>query len=162
MRKFEKITYSQFKKDISDDKELYNSYELPKRSTKNSAGYDIKSLTGGIIKPGKSMIFKTGLKVAMEDDEVLYLYSRSSFGYKYDVTLSNSVGVIDSDFYNNEDNEGHFSLKLSNNGDKDFEISVGDRIAQGVFMKYLVADGEEEIKNIRKGGLGSTKVKQNE
>ena len=77
-------------------------------------------------------------------------------GYKYDVSLSNSVGVIDSDFYNNKDNEGHFRVKLINHGDKDFEVKVGDRIAQGVFMKYLVVDDEEEITNEREGGLGST------
>ena len=77
-------------------------------------------------------------------------------GYKYDVSLSNSVGVIDSDFYNNKDNEGHFRVKLINHGDKDFEVKVGDRIAQGVFMKYLVVDEEEEIINEREGGLGST------
>lgn len=92
----------------------------------------------------------------MNEDEVLYLYSRSSMGYKYDVSLSNSVGVIDSDFYNNKDNEGHFRVKLINHGDKDFEVKVGDRIAQGVFMKYLVVDEEEEIINEREGGLGST------
>ena len=92
----------------------------------------------------------------MNDDEVLYLYSRSSMGYKYDVSLSNSVGVIDSDFYNNEDNEGHFKVKLINHGNKDFEVKIGDRIAQGVFMKYLTVDDEEEIKNERKGGIGST------
>ena len=60
MRKFEKISYEQFQKDICDDLELYNSYELPQRHSSKSAGYDIRSLTAGIIKPGKSMVFKTG------------------------------------------------------------------------------------------------------
>ena len=101
MRKFEKISFEQFKKDISDDKELYESYLLPKRSTKNSAGYDIASLEEYTLKPGEAHIFVTGLKVSMNSDEVLYLYGRSSFGYKYNITLANSVGVIDSDFYNN-------------------------------------------------------------
>ena len=108
------------------------------------------------LKPGESKAFTTGLKVSMNEDEVLYLYSRSSMGYKYNVTLSNSVGVIDSDFYNNEDNEGHFKVKLINHGDKDFEVKVGDRIAQGVFMKYLTVDDEEAITNVRTGGIGST------
>ena len=114
MRKFEKISFEQFKKDISDDKELYESYLLPKRSTKNSAGYDIASLEEYTLKPGEAHIFVTGLKVSMNSDEVLYLYGRSSFGYKYNITLANSVGVIDSDFYNNVDNEGHFKVKLIN------------------------------------------------
>ena len=138
------------------EEELYESYLLPTRSTKKSAGYDIRSLEEYTLKPGESKVFSTGLKVSMNDDEVLYLYSRSSIGYKYDVSLSNSVGVIDSDFYNNEDNEGHFKIKLINHGNKDFEVKIGDRIAQGVFMKYLIVDNEEEIVNERKGGIGST------
>ena len=156
MRKFEKISFEQFKKDISSDKKLYESIELPKRSTSHSAGYDIRSMTHDIIKPGEAKIFKTGLKVSMESDEVLYIFDRSSFGYKYNVCLANGVGVIDSDFYNNPDNEGHFSVKLINHGDKELEINIGDRIAQGVFMKYLCVSDEIEVKNKRKGGLGST------
>ena len=156
MRKFEKISFEQFKKDVSDDIELYNSIELPKRSTKKSAGYDIRSVEAGIIKPNEAKSFKTGLKVCMNEDEVLYIYSRSSYGYKHNVCLMNSVGVIDSDFYNNEDNEGHFQIRLLNLGDKDFEVKLGDRIAQGVFMKYLTVEDEEEIKNKRNGGIGST------
>jgi dUTP pyrophosphatase len=156
MRKFEKISYEEFKKSLGDDKALYDSITLPKRSSKFSAGYDVKSIEHGIIKSGKSMAFKTGLKVAMNEDEVMYIYSRSSFGYKYDVCLTNCVGVIDSDYYNNPDNEGHFQVKLTNHGDKDFEINIGDRIGQCVFMKYLVVDDEEEITEKRKGGLGST------
>ena len=156
MRKFEKISFEQFKKDISDDEKLYESYSLPKRSTKNSAGYDIASLEEYILKPGEAHIFVTGLKVTMNSDEVLYLYGRSSFGYKYNITLANSVGVIDSDFYNNIDNEGHFKVKLINHGEKEVKINIGDRIAQGVFMKYLIVDNEEKIIKERKGGLGST------
>ena len=156
MRKFEKISFEQFVKDVKDDRMLYDSIELPKRSTKASAGYDIRSIQEGVIKPGKSMAFKTGLKVAMNSDEVLYIYSRSSQGYKYNVCLINSVGVIDSDFYNNPDNEGHFSIKLVNLGESDFEVKIGDKIGQGVFMKYLTVDDEEEIKGKRKGGIGST------
>ena len=156
MRKFEKISFEQFKKDISDDKELYESYLLPTRSTKKSAGYDIRSLEEYTLKPGEAHIFVTGLKVTMNSDEVLYLYGRSSFGYKYNITLANSVGVIDSDFYNNIDNEGHFKVKLINHGEKEVKINIGDRIAQGVFMKYLIVDNEEKIIKERKGGLGST------
>ena len=156
MRKFEKISFEQFKKDISDDKELYESYLLPKRSTKRSAGYDIASLEKYTLKPGESKVFPTGLKVSMNDDEVFNLYIRSSLGYKYNITLANSVGVIDSDFYNNIDNEGHFKVKLINHGNTEVKINIGDRIAQGIFMKYLIVDDEEEIENERTGGIGST------
>ena len=159
-RYFERISFEQFKKDIKDDKELYESIKLPQRSTKRSAGYDIRSMEHKIIKPGQAENFKTGLKVFMQEDEVLYIYSRSSFGYKYNVCLMNNVGVIDSDFYNNPDNEGHFQIRLVNFGDKDFEVNIGDRIAQGVFMKYLVVDNEKEINNTRTGGIGSTDKKE--
>jgi dUTP pyrophosphatase len=142
MRKFEKISFEQFKKDISDDKELYDKYELPVRHSSKSAGYDIRSLTEGTIKPGEAMIFRTGLKVCMEDDEVLYLIGRSSLGYKYNVCLANNVGVIDADFYNNEANEGHFSVKLINHGKEDFKVEIGDRIVQGIFQKYLITDDD--------------------
>ena len=156
MRKFEKISFEQFKKDIGDDRMLYDSYELPKRSTKRSAGYDIRSLEYGIIKPGEAMTFKTGLKVCMNEDECLYVLSRSSQGYKYNVCLMNSVGLIDSDFYNNSSNEGHFSVRLVNFGTDDFIVKRGDKIAQGVFSKYLTIDDEEDIEGERTGGLGST------
>ena len=155
MRRFEKISFEQFKKDICDDKELYDSYELPQRHSSKSAGYDIRSLTSGILKPGEAVVFKTGLKAYMEDDEVLYLIGRSSLGYKYNVCLANNVGVIDADFYNNEDNEGHFSVKLINHGNEDFEVKVGDRIIQGIFQKYLITEDDKCDKK-RTGGIGST------
>lgn len=156
MRKFEKISFEQFVKDVKDDRMLYDSVELPKRSTKTSAGYDIKSVEEGIIKPGESKVFRTGLKVCMNPDDALFIFSRSSQGYKYNVCLMNSVGVIDSDYYNNSNNEGHFSVKLINLGNEDFVVNIGDKIAQGIFMKYLTVDDEEEIDGERKGGIGST------
>ena len=159
MRKFEKISFEQFKKDICDDLELYNNYELPVRHSAKSAGYDIRSLNEGIIKPGKSMVFRTGLKVRMNKDDVLYIIGRSSLGYKYDVCLVNSVGVIDADFYNNENNEGHFSVKLINHGEKDFEVKIGDRICQGIFSKYLVTS-DDKCDKVRTGGIGSTNNKE--
>ena len=156
MRRFERISYEQFKKDISDNKELYDSIELPKRSTKNSAGYDIRSMEEYTLKSGESRVFKTGIKAEMNPDEVFFIFDRSSFGFKYDIMLSNSVGVIDSDYYNNPDNEGHICIKLINLGKKDIDINIGDRIAQGVFLKYLTIEDEEEVKTNRKGGFGST------
>ena len=128
MRKFEVISFDQFKKDVCNDKELYKSIELPKRSTKNSAGYDIRSIENYTLKPGESKVFKTGLKVNMNSDEVFFVFDRSSFGFKYDIMLSNSVGVIDSDYYNNEDNEGHVSICLINHNDKPLEIKIGDAL----------------------------------
>ena len=156
MRRFEKISFKQFKKDVCASKELYDKIELPSRSTKNSAGYDIRSIDNITLKSKSSCVIKTGVKACMNEDEVLYIYIRSSLGFKYDISLSNNVGVIDSDYYNNPGNEGHIQVKLINHGDTDFEIHVGDRVAQGVFMKYLTVDDEKEIKSTRTGGTGST------
>lgn len=156
MRYFEKISFEQFKKDIIDDEKLYNTIELPKRSTKSSAGYDIRTIQSGVVEAHSSKVFKTGLKVCMNPDEVLLVFSRSSHGYKNNVRLSNCVGVIDSDYYNNVDNEGHFSVKLRNDGDVPYKVEVNDKIAQGIFVKYLTVDEEAEIEEERKGGFGST------
>ena len=156
MRKFYKISYKQFKKDVCDDKELYESIELPKRSTSKSAGYDIRSIEEYTLQPGESHAFKTGVKVEMNDDEVFFIFDRSSLGFKYDVCLSNSVGVIDADFYNNEENEGHMAIKLINHGTKEFNVKIGDRIAQGIFIKFLTVDDEDKNIKKRTGGIGST------
>ena len=156
MRKFEKVSFEEFKKDFGDNKVLYDSISLPKRSTMNSAGYDFKSLENFVLKSHTSHVFKTGIKAIMNKTEVLYIYDRSSFGFKYDIMLSNSVGVIDSDFYNNPENEGNIGIKLINLGENDIEIHIGDRIAQGVFMKFLTVSNEEQIDNKRTGGVGST------
>ena len=156
MRRFEKISFEQFKKDITDNIELYNNYELPKRGTKASAGYDIASLTEYNLTPGDSVVIKTGIKVILPDDEMLMLANRSSYGYKYNVRLVNGVGIIDADYYGNELNEGHISVKLYNHGTEDLKINIGDRVAQGIFYKYLTTDNEEKIETKREGGIGST------
>ena len=156
MRCFEKISFEQFKKDISDDKELYESYNIPKRSTKESAGYDFESLFNFILKPGEIKKIPLGIKVQMNEDEVLFLIVRSSMGFKYNVRMTNQIGVIDSDYYNNETNEGHMWISLQNEGKEDFIVKKGDHIVQGIFMKYLTVDDEEEINNVRISGFGST------
>lgn len=156
MRKFEKISFEQFKKDVKDDIELYNSYNIPKRSTKNSAGYDFESLYDFTLKPNEIIKIPTGIKVAMNPDEVLFMIVRSSMGFKYNVRLVNQVGVIDSDYYNNSDNEGHMFIKLHNQGNSDYVVKKGDKICQGIFTKYLTVDDEEQIENERLSGFGST------
>ena len=155
-RYFEKIRFEQFKKDCSDDIELYNSYSLPKRSTKYSAGYDFFSLYDFILKPGEIKKIPTGVKICMNEDEMLMLVVRSSMGFKYNVRMCNQIGIFESDYYNNINNEGHAWLKLQNEGDKDYIVKKGDAICQGIFTKFLTVDNEEKIINERKGGLGST------
>ena len=156
MRKFEKISFEQFKKDIKDDKELYELYTLPKRGTKNAAGYDFYSLYDYTLKPGEIMKVPTGIKVCMEEDEVLFLIDRSSMGFKYNVRMCNQVGVIDADYYNNSNNEGHMWIRIQNEGDKDYVVKKGDAMIQGIFMKFLKTDDDIESDNERNGGFGST------
>ena len=138
------------------DEELYNSFLLPKRSTKNSAGYDFKSLTSYTLKKGERKKIPLGIKVKLESDEVLMIVVRSSMGFKYNIRLCNQVGIIDSDYYNNSNNEGHIWICLQNEGEEEFNISKGDNICQGIFVKYLTVDNEEDIDNLRNGGFGST------
>ncbi len=132
---------------------------LPERKTKFSAGYDIEAaedITVPKFVPGiKPTLVKTGLKAYMMDDEVLYLYNRSSNPGKKGLILANSVGVIDKDYYGNEDNDGHIMLAFFNIKDEDIEIKKGDAIGQGVFAKYLIVD-DDNADGIRQSGFGST------
>lgn len=169
MRQFELV--SKYK----EDKEL-----LPERSTKTAAGYDFRaaetitvpSLFRQMIKgikfhPLKGISFNTdnielkptlvstGVKCYMEDDDVLDIYNRSS-SPKKGLIVSNGVGVIDSDYVDNEDNEGEIFIQYFNFSLNDVTIEKGTRIAQGVFKKYLTVDNEEEIESTRTGGHGST------
>ena len=161
-RYFEKISFEQFKKDIIDDLDLYNSYNLPKRSTESSAGYDFEALSDFVLKPGEIKKIPLGIKASMNEGEVLFLIVRSSQGFKYNVRMCNQVGVIDKDYYNNLDNEGHMWIKLENHGDKDYVVSKGDKIIQGIFMNFLTVDNEEEVNNVRTSGIGSTDMKGND
>lgn len=130
--------------------------QLPVRADAKSAGYDFYSKETYVIQQGKSHIFWTDIKAFMLDDEVLMLYIRSSLGIKKGAVLANGTGVIDASYYNNKDNDGNIGICIQNNGKNPLIIKKGDRIAQGVFMKYLVADKDETLKDERTGGIGSS------
>ncbi len=157
-RCFEKISFEQFKKDIKDDKKLYEEYKLPVRKTKHSAGYDLLAIEDFEIAPGEIKKIPTGYKAKFPGDEMLMLVVRSSMGFKYNVRNTNQVGIIDSDFYNNPDNEGHFYVSLQNEGDKVYKVQKGESYSQGIFIKYLTCGDEGE--GVRQGGLGSTNRKK--
>ena len=150
MRDFEKISFEQFKKDIRDDKNLYESVKLPVRSSKNAAGYDFYLIEDIILKPNEIIKIPTGIKAYFNDDEVLLIVVRSSMGFKYNIRLVNQVGVIDSDYYNNESNEGHIFIKLQNEGKETVNFKAGERFAQGIFMKYLLTDSDLNLNMERK------------
>ena len=129
--------------------------KLPKRKTKKSAGYDFFAIEDFTLYPNKLCIIPTGVKAYMEDDEVLYLHIRSSVAFKRGVRMLNSIGVIDADFVDNPDNEGEISLGLLSHNDDIVHIQKGERIAQGVFHKFLITD-DDNAEGQRVGGIGST------
>lgn len=155
MRKFEKISYPEFVKVFGDNKTLYDDYMLPLRGTKCSAGYDFFAIKDYVIRPNEIVKIPTGYKATFESDEMLMLVVRSSIGFKYNVRLTNQVGIIESDYYNNPDNEGHMFIKIQNEGKEVLKINKGDRFAQGIFNKFYLVDDDCADKD-RTGGFGST------
>ncbi len=144
MRKFEKISFEQFKKDIADDKELYEKYSLPARKTAKAAGYDFLAIKDYEIKPGEILKIPTGIKAKYPDDEFLMLVVRSSMGFKYNVRMCNQVGIIDADFYNNKSNEGHMWVALQNHGTETYTVKKGEGFCQGIFIKYFTCGDDVE------------------
>lgn len=131
--------------------------KLPKRSTLGSAGYDFFIPYDLTIRAGETVLIPTGIKVKMAEGYVLMMYPRSSLGFKYNMTLDNTVGVIDSDYYDNENTEGHISVKMTNHSDKDCFIPKGSAFCQGVIHRYYVTDNDHLTeKQKRVGGYGST------
>ena len=119
------------------------------RATKGSAGYDIRVTDGAVVNPGETVVFHTGVRVHMDTDDVLLMFVRSSVGIKRHLMLSNGTGVIDSDYTD------EIHVALTNYGSEPQEIKSGERVAQGVFVKYLLTD-TDDTDDERKGGIGST------
>lgn len=132
---------------------------IPIRKTKYSAGYDIEAAEDTVIPSFKKgmnpTLVKTGLKAYMQDDEMLLLYNRSSNPKKKGLILANSVGVVDKDYYGNQDNDGHIMFAFYNIKEEDIIIKKGEAIGQGIFQKYLIADNDV-AEGERTGGFGST------
>lgn len=162
MRRFEKISKEQWVKDTlnkyydNDLIECYNNIKFPQRATSKSAGYDIYSPIKCSIMPYEQMLIPTGIKVDMDDNDVMLIIIRSSLGIKKGLSIPNQTGVIDADYYNNPDNEGHVWVALKNNTNKQFDIEVGDRVSQAIFIKYNTVEDDSPISESRNGGIGST------
>lgn len=144
--------------------EIVKGYEkkeinLPIRKTKSSAGYDVEAVEDTIIpsfkKGMKPTLVKTGIKSYMQENEYLMLANRSSNPGKKGLILANGVGIVDSDYYGNPDNDGHIMFAFYNIKDEDIEIKKGDCIGQAIFMPFLTADNDV-AEGIRMGGFGST------
>ncbi|MCU5076912.1 dUTP diphosphatase [Bacillus cereus] len=137
---------------LDDFKEHFENFSVlkPTRKTLNAAGYDIAAVGDYVIPPNSKAIITTGLTAYMKEDEWLALFVRSGLAYGKDLTLQNATGVIDSDFYGN-----HIRILLRNEGTEPFVVNHGDRIAQGIFLPYLIAD-DDYASDLRTGGFGST------
>ena len=140
--------------------QAYNDIKLPKRATSGSAGYDFYAPVDLTIEPGETVKVPTGIRARMDEGWVLMIFPRSGLGFKYRLMLDNTVGVIDSDYYNS-DNEGHIMIKVTNlsgagtNPGKTIEIKAGQGFAQGVFLPFGITT-DDDTEGLRNGGLGST------
>ena len=180
--KFEKVSFEQFKKDwlktfynVNEDsigvdeiekriKNIYDNIKLPKRSTTGSAGYDFFAPITFEMYHGDVIKIPTGIKCSIKEDWVLMLFPRSGQGFKYGVHMSNTIPVIDSDYYY-ADNEGHIFVKLVNDSvltvndykkaNNHFIVTTGQAFCQGVFLPYGITE-DDNATGVRVGGLGST------
>lgn len=169
--KFEKVSLEQYLKSAGatiglDDLNLdsnvenlvkeYDAITLPKRATIGSAGYDFVAPRDIVLSPGETVLLPTGIRCRMEPNYVLKIYPRSGLGFKFRLQLNNTVGIIDSDYYNS-DNEGHIMAKITNdsNEGKTVEIKAGQGFMQGIFVEYGITI-DDDADGVRNGGFGST------
>ncbi len=165
--KFHKVSEEQYINDLidtfpdikqDDASDIYKDIKYPKRATKGSAGYDFYSPISFALKPGETIKIPTGIRVEIEDGWVLKCYPRSGLGFKFRLQLNNTVGIIDSDYFNSK-NEGHIFAKLTNdsNEGKVVDLDSGVGFMQGIFVEYgITFDDDEEELDLRDGGFGST------
>ena len=153
--KFQKVSWEQFLEGWKDAfpnteeekiREIYDGIRLPRRAPAGSAGYDFFSPVDFELKPGETLKMPTGIRALIEPDWVLKIYPRSGLGFKYRLQLNNTVGIIDSDYYNS-DNEGHIFIKITNDSNTGF--------AQGIFLEYGITV-DDDATAVRNGGMGST------
>lgn len=172
--KFEKISFNQFYKDWlkhcpsdkktwteSEVKTIYDTITLPTRGTNGSAGYDISIPYDVVINFNESKVIPTGLRCKIDPSWFLDLNPRSGQGFKYGIRLANTRGIIDSDYYN-ADNEGHIMVKLANESkavnpeEKPFKIEANKAFCQGIFTIYGITEDDNPATVYRTGGFGST------
>lgn len=134
-----------------EDKDVF----LPKRATKNSAGYDLCTIEDASIAPNEIRAVDTGVKCKMNDDEFFLIFPRSSLAKRHGLRLANTAGVIDADFFGNGSDDGHIRIHLYNFSNHVAHIKKGERLVQGIFIKYLRTDDDDATAD-REGGLGST------
>ena len=160
-----KVSFNNFANAVREDfpqytdaeiREMYDRLPLPRRATRGSAGYDVFAPFSFSLRPGETIKIPTGIRVKMEESWVLQLYPRSGLGFKYRLQMNNTVGIIDSDYFDS-DNEGHIFVKLINDSSiRDaIKIEAGQAFCQGIFTSYGVTYDDNADRQ-RNGGFGST------
>lgn len=143
MVKFEKVNK------ITED------IKLPERSTLNSAGYDFFAIEDVTIPAKKLTRVMTGVKCELMPNQVLILANRSSNPSKKGLILANGIGVVDADYYGNPDNDGEMGFEFYNILDEDIVIKKGEKLGQGIIIKFDKTEDDYVIKT-RESGWGST------
>lgn len=134
----------------------YPNAVIPYRATEHSAGYDFVAAEGVYVRPHSISLIPTGIKCQLEPEYYLQLALRSSTPKKKGLMLANGIGIIDADYYNNSDNEGHIMFQVYNFTDDTVEIEAGERIGQGTILRYYITE-DDNATGKREGGFGSTK-----
>ena len=166
MNKFELISKAEYDKVVTEEfraengvlnYQPYSHLQTPRRATKGSAGYDFFSPISFKLDPGQTIKVPTCMKCSLNRGNVLMLFPRSSYGFKYRMQLDNTVGIVDQDYYNNESNEGHIFIKITNDSKsgKTLEVNAGVPFAQGIILAYAITD-DDDVVATRTGGIGST------
>lgn len=135
---------------------LHADIQLPTRADTRSAGYDFYLVEDVQLLPSKKTLIWTDVKAYMQEDEMLSLHIRSSLGVKKGIILGNVTGIIDSSYYENESNDGNIGISLLNTSGQAITLKAGDRVAQGIFSKYLITDEDNALSDTREGGIGSS------
>lgn len=148
---FFKVSENEF---FKEGKGEYADIILPKRATKGSAGYDFFAPVSFTLAPKETIKVATGVRVKIKEGWVLQIFPRSGLGFKYRLTLNNTVGIIDSDYFLAE-NEGHIFIKMTNCGDTALTVEKGKAFAQGVFIPFGITENDD-CDSSRRGGMGST------
>lgn len=169
--KFSKVSFDQFKKDYEeclknyewsyDNSEsvekVYDNIKLPSRATYYSAGYDFYLPISLKIPSNEEVLIPSGIRCRVNPDYLLMMCPKSGLGFKYGFKLSNTLGIIDADYYHS-DNEGHIMIKFSlDNNTQEVSFNSGIKLCQGIFLPFGVTENDhEDLKVVRNGGFGST------
>lgn len=165
--KFYKVSFERFAEDLraaapymvwtdAGLREIYEGIRLPLRATEGSAGYDFYLPYSLRLAPGEGVKIVTGIRAKIAPGWVLMNVPKSGLGFRFRLQMDNTVGVIDSDYFNS-DNEGHIMAKLTNDSrsGKTVELAAGKAFMQGLFLPFGITE-DDAATGIRNGGFGST------